>query len=258
MDIPTKIRLLIIACIMLAGIVAISFMPPIPQAADYHNFADHRLLFGIPNFWNTLSNMPFLIIGLLGLKLLRHGKPVGNPPDITPGYVMFFSGLLLIAFGSAWYHLSPSNQTLLWDRVPMAVSFMAFFSIIIAENIDARLGRWVLWPLIMLGIASVIYWYVTELKGSGDLRPYLLVQFLPAIVIPVILILFRSACRNNGYIWAVLAAYLAAKITETLDAQLFSLLGIISGHTLKHFFAALGAYFFLLALKVNSNKGYNA
>jgi hypothetical protein len=38
----------------------------------------------------------------------------------------------------------------------------------------------------------------------------------------------------------VFAAYLAAKVTESLDEQIWDLTaGLVSGHTLKHLFAAL-------------------
>jgi hypothetical protein len=245
-NIPGNIKALIIFGLAISGAGIALIVPPIAQNPDYHSFADQRMVLGVPNFWNVLSNLSFVIVGMLGIKFLMHDRPNYRLPL---GEIFFFSGVLLVGFGSGYYHMNPSNQTLVWDRLPMAVSFMAFFSIIVAECIDNRVGRWMLCPLVLVGISSVIYWYATELKGCGDLRPYMVVQFLPALLLVVILFLYKSDLLWQRYVWAVLAAYAAAKVVEALDVQIYSMTGIISGHTLKHLFAALGAYLFLIALQ---------
>jgi hypothetical protein len=45
---------------MLASLLG---LPPIVQDQNYHDFADQRTLFGIPHFWNVISNIPFIGIG---------------------------------------------------------------------------------------------------------------------------------------------------------------------------------------------------
>ena len=52
--------------------------------------------------------------------------------------VILFLGILLTGFGSAYYHLDPTISTLFWDRLPMAVSFMAILAIGIEERVDAK------------------------------------------------------------------------------------------------------------------------
>src|SRR5712692_8501869 len=106
-----------------------------------------------------------------------------------------------------------------------------------------------LWPLVFIGVVSVVYWNATEVRGNGDFRPYALVQFLPMVLVPVILVLFCSSLSKNGYIWAVLGAYAASKVVEIQNKSVLRFLGLVSGHFLKHLFAALGTYFFFLALK---------
>src|SRR5712692_11622602 len=106
-----------------------------------------------------------------------------------------------------------------------------------------------LWPLVFIGVISVVYWNATEVRGNGDLRPYALVQFLPMVLIPVILVLFRSSLSKNGYIRAALGAYAASKVVELQDEAVFRFLEVVSGHTLKHLFAAIGTSMFFLALK---------
>ena len=243
------LKLKFVAGITLLAMAAVFFVPPIPQDPNYHHFADQRQILGIPNFWNVVSNLPFVIVGLIGLQLVLRGPIAGGLPGLRPAYLVFFLGVALVAIGSGYYHLSPSNPTLLWDRLPITVSLMAFFSIIVGENIAGHLGRRMLWPLVFIGIVSVGYWNATEVRGNGDLRPYALVQFLPMVLIPVILVLFRSSLSKNGYIWAVLGAYAASKVVELQDEAVFRFLGVVSGHTLKHLFAAIGTYMFFLALK---------
>jgi hypothetical protein len=50
------------------AIAAMLFVPPIHQDAGYHDFADQRTIFGVPNFWNVVSNLPFLAVALWGWR----------------------------------------------------------------------------------------------------------------------------------------------------------------------------------------------
>jgi hypothetical protein len=232
----------------LAGIAVIAAfsVDPVPQDPAYHQFADQRTLLGIPNFWNVMTNIPFLFIGAAGM-LASARRASGSLPDLLPAYFVFFAGVFLVAFGSGWYHLVPSNSSLVWDRLPMTLSFMAFFTALIGENISLRWGKLLLWPLLCVGLFSVFYWIYTEEQGRGDLRLYGLVQFLPMLLIPIILLTFRSSLTEMKWIWFAGLAYLAAKLVEFWDTGLYVLLGF-SGHSIKHLLAALGAYFVLLAL----------
>lgn len=243
-------RVLCLAGIALAACAAtLALVPAIPQDPGYHQFADRHGRLGIPNFFNVVSNLPFLLVGLAGLRDCSGRSPPGMPPRLRPAYLMFFAAVALIGPGSAYYHWAPSNSTLLWDRLPMTVAFMAFLVIIIAEYISEQAGRRLLWPLVITGAASVLYWAFTESRGQGDLRPYALVQFLPLVLIPLILLWFPSRFDGSVYIWGVLLAYLAAKLAEWMDAPVFGLLQPVSGHTLKHLLAALGTYGMLLRIR---------
>ncbi len=109
------------------------------------------------------------------------------------------------------------------------------------------MGKALLYPLLIVGIASVFYWEHTEIKGAGDLRLYALVQFLPMLIIPVILLLFRPRFTLVSGYWWLLLAYLLAKVFEHFDAQIFSALSFISGHSIKHIAAAIGVYLLLFS-----------
>jgi hypothetical protein len=243
-------KLALIFGVTVLAIIGVTFMHPIPQDPAYHHFTDQRTLFGVPNFWNVASNVLFVIVGLFGLLLLAGRKPVtGGLPELRPAYRVFFVGVLLTGFGSGYYHLDPGNDTLVWDRLPMTFAFMAFFSMIIGEHLSPGFARLLLWPLLVVGILSIAYWHITESEGRGDLRPYALVQFLPMAVIPMILLMFRSRLTGNSFVWAMIGLYAVSKITEYFDAEIFTVLGAISGHSIKHIVAAIGTLFIWLALR---------
>lgn len=242
-------RLGILAGVSLTAIIALLLLPPIAQDPAYHQFADQHALLDIPNFWNVVSNLPFLLIGWAGFRTCATDTAPGTLPELQPAYLTFFAGIGLIGPGSAYYHWHPDNISLFWDRLPMTIAFMAFTALVIGENIAERLGRRLLWPLLGGGVASVGYWVLTEDAGHGDLRPYVLVQFLPMLLIPVILLWFPSRLQPDRYLWLMLLAYGLAKLLEWLDRPVFELLAPVSGHSLKHLAAALGAYSFLLAVR---------
>jgi len=228
---------------------AIFFMSPIAQDQAYHQFADQNTIFSIPNFWNVISNLPFILVGIIGLVAINRQTIKGGLAELRINYSIFFIGLIFTGFGSGYYHWDPNNTSLVWDRLPMTISFMAFFTAIMGENISLTLAKRSLYPLLLIGFFSVLYWIMTELNGAGDLRPYVLVQFLPVIMIPLILWFYKSSFTGQRYIVAVLLAYVIAKLLEHFDHEVFELFGVISGHSIKHLVAALGTYFFYLALK---------
>ena len=231
-------RVLALAALAVLPVAAVFvFADPYPQPADYFLFADTRRVAGVPNFWNVTSNLMFLVFGVAGILLLRKGR-LTILPGMQAAYVVFFTGILLTAFGSGWFHMTPTNESLVWDRLPMTVAFMSLFSIIVAEHVSEPLGRKLLLPLLVAGVGSVLYWGTTEASGQGDLRAYALVQFLPMLLVPAILLMFPSAFDRHHFLWAAFALYAVAKVLEALDAQILSLGGIVSGHSLKHVVAS--------------------
>lgn len=249
---------MLLAGIVVVGVVAVIAHGPIPQPAGYHFFADQRRILGIPNFWNVASNLPFLVVGLAGLFAVRGRSTPGVLPALRPAYLVFFLGTVLISIGSGYYHLAPSDESLVWDRLPMAVTFMAFLPILLGEQIDPEIGARLLLPLLTVGLLSVVYWRFTAHYGGGDLRPYVLVQFLPMVLAPLLLLLFPSALTRTSLLWGVLVAYGLAKLFEVLDLPIFNVLHVVSGHSLKHLVAALGTYFLLLSATGRTVRSTNA
>ena len=242
-----KTWLLVGLVALLVGVTAL--VPPVAQDPAYHAFADARAVLRVPNFLNVLSNLPFLLVGALGLALLGRDRGAGEraaPGERRP-YWLFFTGIAFTGVGSAYYHWRPDNGTLFWDRLPMTIAFMALLASVIGERISRRAGALGLWPLVIVGVASTIYWHLGEQRGAGDLRPYGLVQFGSMVLVPLILVLFPARYTGTGYLWLSIAWYGLAKVFEYFDHGLFMRVGV-SGHTWKHLASAVGAYWVLRML----------
>lgn len=244
-----KKHYLIVLTITIAAVFTLLLLPAIPQDLNYHNFADQRVMFGIPNFFNVVSSIPYLIIGLTGCLLIFKESKLAIIKSLKLVYIIFFITVALVCMGSGYYHLNPSNNTLVWDRLPMALAFMSFFTVIIGEYIHEKTASQLYLPLLLIGATSVIYWYWSEMIGKGDLRLYILVQFLPVILTPVILWLFSPRFTHGYYFALIIACYVLAKGFEMADQVIFDVLGFLSGHSLKHLMSATAPYLFYLALK---------
>ncbi len=219
--------------------LVLCFLGRVPQWLDYHDFADKRGWIGIPNAANVLSNLPFIVVGAVGLWKLRR---LAMERLSRWMYATFFVGVFLTGFGSWYYHANPNNETLVWDRLPLTLALTSFFSLVIGDRLGAKAGRAVFAPLVILGIISVWLWRWTDLLGADDLRVYVLVQFFPILGIPMLLFLFPARRLPTAPLLWVIGWYGLAKLCELWDDQIFDLLdGTVSGHTFKHLAAAVGS-----------------
>ncbi|CAN5373573.1 ceramidase domain-containing protein [soil metagenome] len=241
-----KIGYLLIALLGISALITVLLLSPIKQPLSYHHFSDETNYFHTPNFLNVISNLPFLLTGLLGLFSWK-----SFPPNKSP-YLLFFAGISLVSFGSGYYHLHPDNATLVWDRLPMTISFMALFSILIREFLNEKVGRRLLIPFLAIGLYSIYFWLKYD-----DLRIYVAVQFLPMLMIPVILLFFKSKYNLTSGYWWLLLAYTIAKFLEYFDYQIFDSTHFVSGHTLKHLFAAASLYILLCTYRKREEVGIN-
>ncbi len=238
-----KSNILIFVGIPVVSIIVLLFVGPISQDLSYHDFADKRQILGVFNFNDVISNAPFLLFGAWGLMSVRKRQIIQS---IRIHYVIFCVGVFLTGLGSSYYHLNPNNETLVWDRMPMTVAFMSFFSAVIDDYSNHNMGRKILIPALIFGIASVLYWHITEGLGKGDLRPYAIVQFLPMILIILMLVMYEPENTQKRFIIWGLAFYGISKVFEALDKSVFEMsYEIISGHSIKHMMAALGSFFIM-------------
>ncbi|MFQ5655471.1 MAG: alkaline phytoceramidase [Planctomycetota bacterium] len=201
-----------------------------------------------------ISNLPLLLVALLGLRLLASTDARATHPAFIDArersfFAVFFAGLALTALGSSWYHLAPTNDSLFWDRLPLTLVFMAFFTATIAERVSLRVGLALLPFALAAGLGSIVYWHLGERGGHGDLRAYAWVQFFPLVAIPLLVTLLPARyTRSSDLLWVV-GWYALAKALEWQDAAIFRALGLVSGHTLKHLASAMACLQILRMLR---------
>jgi len=225
-------RLGVLLAIVGGTLIAALSLKPIPQDPAYHEFADRREIAGIPNFFDVVSNLPFLVIGIAGVGTCGR-CPAGA---VRQAWRVLFIGVGLVSLGSAYYHWNPTDQTLLWDRLPMTVGFMGLFVALVGEHLGSLPAAVSLVPALCVGIGSVLYWHWTD-----DLRLYGWVQFMPLLAVPVMMCLWRSRWSHRWLLLVALGWYALAKLAESYDVAVFRCAqGMISGHTLKHLLSAAG------------------
>jgi len=233
-----------LGAVTVGGIVAAFLLSPIPQDPAYHEFADRRSLLGIPNFWNVFSNLSLVLVGAFGLGRLSR-LPPSSPRS---AYGVFCVGVVLVGFGSAYYHYAPSTPALVWDRLPMTVAFMALFAMVVRDRMAERFDTEMLWPLVLAGVASVGYWYWSELQGQGDLRAYGVIQFLPMLLMPLMLIICRGKELSTPWLWGTLGTYALSKAAEHFDKVIYDTTASVSGHSIKHVLASLAVLWAVFAV----------
>lgn len=230
-------------CLVSLALLAVIMMAagPISQDVAYHQFADRRTVLGVPNFFNVVSNIAFLLVGVAGATFSL-GRQV---PGASSSWTVLFLGAALVSIGSGYYHWAPDNATLVWDRLPMTVGFMALFVALLSEHVSEKLERVMLVPALVLGAASVAWWHYAD-----DLRVYVWVQFMPLVTLSLVVALFPGRYNYRRFLLYGLGCYLLAKLAEYFDHGIFALIGgTLSGHSLKHLLAALGLLFVYLMLR---------
>jgi hypothetical protein len=210
--------------------------------AHGHPFADARTLWGLSNAMDVLSNLPLAVAGVMGLWAMSSRRV---PLETGWALQVLFAGLLLSGLGSAWYHAWPSAQSLVLDRMGMAVAFAGAVSLAVAERVGPR-------PVAaVLGLTLVAALVSAALPLTHDnVLPWAVVQFGGVALI------VWAACRRQVagaigvHLGALIALYALAKALEMGDAAVFHATGEwISGHSLKHVVAALAAWPVLFVLK---------
>lgn len=239
---PRPERIAALLLLVLAPLVwlLIGHGAPIAQDRGYHLFADTRSCLGVANFANIASNLLFLLVGAAGATVCWRRRS-----GAWRSWLVFFAGVALVFFGSAHYHGNPNDDTLVWDRLPMTIAFMALFAALVSEHVTSKVEIPLLAAALATGISSVLWWQL-----SGDLRIYIWVQGAPLLAIPYVVAAFPGHYTLRHYLLYGVALYALAKAAELFDHQIYAATaGMISGHSMKHLLAAAAAFCVLLMLR---------
>ena len=234
----TGVRSIILLAILCCTFVGVLLFAPVSQDPLYHAFADQRTILGTPHFLDVVTNLPFLVTGIVGVITVANAQV----RSARWSWIVFFVAILLVGIGSAYYHVDPNDATLVWDRMPMTVGFVSVLVAVLSERVCRRVERYALGPAIAAGLSSVAWWVL-----SGDLRPYVFIQVLPLIAIPAVVLLGPAWDRKSLLFCGAVAIYILAKVLELNDRAIFvATQHAISGHSLKHLVAAAGCAVMLI------------
>jgi len=259
------------ACLLYVAVVLVAAALLLPAGLGQGwdapgHFADLRGWSGLPNALDVLSNLPFLALGVLGLRRLHRlecrleaepQRPVATraghdelPLNALDCAWLFFGGLILVAAASVFYHLLPGDSLrLAGDRAAMTVAFAGLLGMAACDRISPRAGWPVAWTLLAAGLLSVAI-----SQSTGNVVPWAVVQFGGmglvlgmAMLRPVDCASAAGMRLNLGW---VIALYAVAKLCELADASIYEgTAHLVSGHSLKHVAAALAALPVLQALR---------
>ena len=221
------------------------FLPAIAQNQNYHNFIDQRTFFRIKNASNTLSNLAFIVVGLWGLINFFKNKYIKISNSFSVLLNLFFISIILTGLGSSYYHLSPNDFTLVFDRLALSLVFAVILAMLATVKISERSGFHTLAELIILAPLSVLIW-----NYNGNLTPYVVLQF-GGIILIIFTLLFSKTKKQSPCFTSLIILYALAKVAEFYDIEIFNLSqNLISGHTLKHLIGALAVLIFISPLKI--------
>lgn len=235
---PTAKEYATLGFLFLLSILGVA-LPPLAQPEAYHQFADQRTLLGIAHGADVLTNLIFVVAGLFGLMRLSR-RP--NVDAVTRACLaMFFGGMLATAAGSAYYHLAPNTQSLLWDRAPMIVAFAGLLGAFCAQRVSQRAGVMALAGTLALGAASL-----AQSALSNSVTAYVVLQFGGLLGMALLLVAGArpiATRTRDAFAWAALLGWYAlAKALELGDVAIWEATGhFVSGHSLKHIVAGVAA-----------------
>lgn len=226
--------------LLLSSIVTLWCLYPLRDNPHYHDFAEQRIICGVPHVGDVLSNLAFIVVGLI--LLWRGNKTELKLYEFQDFMYYFFAfSCILLGLGSGYYHWNPNNATLAWDRGTMVVGFTVIFMdslwryrILSDEQSATRFAI-----CFFAFVGSVMLW-----NKTGILEPYILVQFFTMFVLPFIA-LSRYKVIQGKALLGLFVFYAIAKFFEHYDIQTWLVLhGVISGHTIKHLMYAVALLYY--------------
>lgn len=219
-------------------------LPGVAQPEHYHAFADQRGWLGLPHGADVLSNLGFVLMGLAGFVVLWRADRQRLKGTARALCALFLLGLLCSGAGSAFYHWAPHDERLVWDRLGMSVAFAGLLGLAVQTRIDDISARMTAALVLLAAAASLVVWVQT-----GNVLPWALLQAGGMLL--VLWLAFVSPRRHVLPLelgW-VIGLYALAKLLEMSDSDVFAVTEhCVSGHSLKHWVAALAALPVLRAL----------
>ncbi|XP_075672393.1 uncharacterized protein LOC142641920 isoform X1 [Castanea sativa] len=221
--------------------------PKIPLSPKHHRYADMRNFLGVPNTLNVITNFPFLVVGVLGfvLCLQRNFFNIILRGELW-GWALFYAGTAGVAFGSAYHHLKPDDNRVMWDTFPvsitillqhsqMMIAYSSLFSSFMVERMGEKIGLSSLFALLLFAFLSTAYGIT-----YNDLRLCMTFQLIPSVAIPGMMYVFQPKYTHSRYWLFAAGIHVLAKFEGVADKKIYRANRyIISGHSLEHLCLAI-------------------
>lgn len=206
---------------------------PVPLGAGAFAHADGRAGLGLPNVFNVLASLPLLAAGLWGVHATRASS---WPQALRRAWGAFHACAMAAALLAALHHLNPTFVTWLPASTAMCAAFAMLAAGALAERVDPRLAR----PAALGGIGTAVLLAAAWVgwSGAADVRPFLLIELLPVLLLPAGAFSLHGAHTRPGDWVLMLAGYGAARAADLADAPIFAATGWIGGHALMHLLLA--------------------
>jgi hypothetical protein len=240
-----------VAAVLVAAVVVALVAPAITRGPTFHLYADRRTWLGIPNAGDVLSNLPFVVVGIVGL--LR-----------TRGAAALFLSSTAVGIGSGAYHIAPCDLALVFDWAPIVLTLAFLAALVVGDRIDPRAGGIATLVFPAIALTSVAVWYIgggtgTTANGTaGDMRWYVVTQATLVLVVALVALAPATptapATLARGWILLGVAGFLAARGLAAADRALLDAIGV-SGHSGKHLLLGLAAACLIPSVHVQRGKG---
>ena len=211
---------------------------PVPLLPEMHHYADERTLLGLPHAMNVLANVPLFAAGAWGWRAFARCP---WPAAVRLPWKLFFACAMLAALLATGYHVAPGAVGYLLAQIVAAGGFVMLLCGFLAERVDARFGsaRSCVTALALVAGAGVLIGLLWSRSGVIDLRPLMLLQVLPVLLIPAGALGLAGQHTRAGDWFLMLGLYALCKLCELGDETVLAATGAVSGHTLMHLGLAL-------------------
>ena len=110
---------------------------------------NYTVSYYIAEFWNTISNLAFIIVGVMGIiQAIRH--------RYEPRFVLIAIGITIVGFGSSAFHGTLLYEYQMADELPMIWSIMVWnYAMFLMESSTASKKH--TWTGIICASYAIIY-----------------------------------------------------------------------------------------------------
>lgn len=217
----------------IATILGLLAWGPVGLSSRMHHYADERIIWGVPHAMNVWTHIPLIPLGLWGLWRVASLK---GYDELRRVWGLFFVCQILATVGGMVYHWAPSDHMFVWDQMPKSAACSLMACAFLAERMDPRWGAVsTVSVAIGLNVLGGIWWLVSPAWfGVGDLRPLLWLEFMPTLLVAAGAWSVPGRLLTRQDWMRSLASFVVAQTVDWADGPIFSALGGLSGHSIRH------------------------